>query len=64
MRTIRHVNDSKILYERFSAGNALCWVKLDRHKGLGTIEDLDNKCVAKDNTQRPLNRVVEDIAVD
>ncbi|MCJ1475374.1 hypothetical protein MMC13_004036 [Lambiella insularis] len=64
MRAIQHVSEGKIKYERFSAGNALCWIKLDRYKELEKIEQLTRDYLGADGTQAHLRRVAADIAAD
>lgn len=51
-------------WERFSADNGVCYIKLDKHKHLGQIEKLTRQYLKSPRVQRDLRRVGEEIAVE
>ena len=68
MRTIAHVsstgNSLRIKYERFSADNGVCFIKMDKYKKLAEIEKLTLEYLESDAIQQRLGRVAEEIARD
>jgi Patatin-like phospholipase len=67
MRTIAHVSSSgniRTQYERFSADNGVCFIKMDKYKKLAKIESLTLEYLRNDVIQRKLSRVAEEIAGD
>jgi len=67
MRTIAHVSSNgniRTKYERFSADNGVCFIKMDKHKKLRDIENLTLEYLKKNAVQQKLSRVAEEIARD
>lgn len=67
MKTIAHVSTSgniRAKYERFSADNGVCFIKMDKYKKVADIERLTLEYLGNDAIQRRLSRVAEEIASD
>jgi hypothetical protein len=67
MKTIAHVSSSgniRTKYERFSADNGVCFIKMDKYKKLMEIERLTLEYLRSDVIQLKLSRVAEEIATD
>jgi len=67
MRTIAHVSSSgniRTKYERFSADNGVCFIKMDKYKKLAEIERLTLEYLGNDKIQQELSRVAGEIARD
>ncbi len=65
MKTIAHVSSTgniRIKYERFSADNGVCFIKMDKYKKLREIEKLTSEYLKSDAVQQKLSRVAEEIA--
>ena len=61
MRTLEKASHGDIIYDRFSAGNGVCYFKLDRYTGLDEIERLTKEYLEIESTQEELNEVAEGI---
>jgi hypothetical protein len=67
MKTIAHVSTSgniRAKYERFSADNGVCFIKMDKYKKLAEIKRLTLEYLGSEAVQRRLSRVAEEIASD
>ena len=64
MKAIARASSGDIEYERFSADNGVCYIKMDRHKDLGRISDLTREYLRNTAIQARLERVGKDIAMD
>jgi hypothetical protein len=67
MRTIAHVSSSgniRTKYERFSADNGVCFIKMDKYKKLAEIERLTLEYLGNDTIKQKLSRVAGEIALD
>jgi hypothetical protein len=68
MRTIAYVssngNNLRTKYERFSADNGVCFIKMDKYKKLAQIERLTLEYLDTNAVKRRLSRVAEEIALD
>ena len=62
MRVLQEVSHGDILYDRFSAGNGVCFFKLDRWADLDKIESLTEKYLAEDAAA--LQAVADEIAIE
>ena len=65
MRTFSAL-DTNYIYERFSATNGVCWIKLDayKRKQMDTIKGLTKGFLQTKETQQSLDRVARDIVED
>ena len=64
MRILAQASSGKVRYERFSADNGVCYIKMDKYKELGRISDLTRDYLENTATQAELERVGEEIALD
>jgi hypothetical protein len=67
MRSIAHVSRSgnmRTQYERFSADNGVCFIKMDKYKKLAEIKRLTLEYLGNDMIQQKLSRVAGEIARD
>ena len=64
MRILQRLSSGRIKYERFSAGNGVCWIKLDRYLGLEKIERLTHAYLSLNETQESLRQVAGEIAAE
>jgi hypothetical protein len=66
MRVLAEVAGGSInlKWERFSADNGVCYIKLDKHKRLGQIETLTRQYLKGPRVQRDLRRLGEEIATE
>ncbi|MCJ1379190.1 hypothetical protein MMC17_002290 [Xylographa soralifera] len=64
MRAMQHQSKGSIKYERFSAGNGVCWIKLDKYKELGNIRDKTKEYLKELETQKHLKRVADEISAE
>ena len=57
-------SDLDLMYERFSADNGVCYIKLDKYKEIDKIEAMTRDYLRHETTQRRLQKLGEDIAED
>ena len=62
MGQLAYVSKGDLCYERFSADNGVCWIKLDEHLELDKIASLTQQYIALQT--RDLDRVAREIATD
>lgn len=62
MRVLQQVSHGDIIYDRFSAGNGVCYFKLDRWADLDKIEALTVKYLAEEDTKASLQQVADVLA--
>ncbi|KAE8445384.1 hypothetical protein EG329_013507 [Mollisiaceae sp. DMI_Dod_QoI] len=68
MKTLAYIsrtgNSSRIKYERFSADNGVCFIKMDKYKKLAEIERLTLEYLDTDAVKQALSQVAGEIAQD
>jgi hypothetical protein len=64
MAEFEHLTKGDIKYIRFSAGNGVCWIKLDKYRELSKIEELTQEYIRDQKTQNDLAKVAFEIARD
>lgn len=64
MTTLAHVSGDSVNYERFSADNGVCYIKLDRYKRLNDIETMTTDYLQTSATRNRLRKVGEEMAKD
>lgn len=64
MDSIAVASSGDVSYERFSADNGVCYIKMDKYKELHSINDLTTTYIRSDATQARLKKVGEEIAMD
>jgi len=62
MRILEKVSHGDIIYDRFSAGNGVCYFKLDRWADLDKIEALTVEYLAEEDTKASLQQVANKVA--
>lgn len=62
VRVSRNAGDFNVKYERFTANNGVCYIKLDKFKELEKITTLTGQYLENFEVQRDLHRVAEEIA--
>ena len=61
MGTLETTSHGDIIFDRFSAGNGVCYFKLDQYTQLHEIVRLTNEYLREEGTQEDLNNVAEAI---
>jgi hypothetical protein len=64
MAEFEHLTKGDIKYIRFSAGNGVCWIKLDKYREISKIEELTQEYIRDPKTQNDLANVALEIAKD
>ena len=64
MAEFEHLTKGDIKYIRFSAGNGVCWIKLDKYREISKIEKLTQEYIRDPKTQNDLAKVALKIAKD
>ena len=64
MAEFEHLTKGDIKYIRFSAGNGVCWIKLDKYREISKIEELTQEYIRDPKTQNDLAKVALKIAKD
>lgn len=62
METLVRASHGDLIYERFSADNGVCYIKMDNHKALSDIDHLVQNYLDADKTKEKLKRVATEIA--
>lgn len=64
MKSYERVSHKEIVFERFSAGHGVCFIKMDSYSEMEKIETLTQKYLDEDKTKNMMNRVAEEIISD
>lgn len=64
METIAQIHNSPLKYERFSADTGVCFIKLDKHRKLGEVEELTLTYLNREDVRNDMERVAGEIAVE
>jgi hypothetical protein len=64
MAEFEYLTKGEIKYIRFSAGNGVCWIKLDKYREIEKIEKLTQEYIRDPKTQKSLATVASEIASD
>ena len=64
MKYIAAVSSGDVKYERFSADNGVCYIKMDKYKKLQLISDLTATYLKSDAIKARLEKIGEEIAMD
>jgi predicted acylesterase/phospholipase RssA len=64
MAEFEYLTKGDIKYVRFSAGNGVCWIKLDKYREISKIEKLTQEYIRDEKTQHDLKKVASEIARD
>jgi hypothetical protein len=64
MGEFEYLTKGDIKYIRFSAGNGVCWIKLDKYREISKIEELTQEYIRDNKTQKDLEDVADEIATD
>ena len=64
MADLEYLTKGEIKYIRFSAGNGVCWIKLDKYREISKIEKLTEEYIRDQKTQNNLAKVAFEIARD
>ena len=64
MRSLIYASSGNVKYERFSADNGVCYIKMDKYKELELIKILTTNYLDNKTVQDTLKKVGEEIATD
>ena len=56
--------DNNLLYDRLSATNGVCWIKMDKYKELQKIESLTNEWLKIPETRQQMRSLANDMALE
>ena len=62
MRTVEEFRRGELIFDRLSASNGVCWIKLDRYLELDNITKLTNEWLEQHETQTYITKLAADIA--
>ena len=64
MRTQERVRSGELLFDRLSASNGVCWIKLDRYLQLDEIARLTNEWLEDTDTKKYMKELAKDMATE